>query len=302
MIYVLYHAQCCDGFGAAFAAWKYLSNSAKYIPVGYGQKLPDMEPGSTVYMLDIAFSPETTMQLSIDHKQVIVLDHHKTAYENFIKDQGRFSQGINDERNYRFNGDHCLINIDMDRSGAGVAWDYFHTCADNPNRPKLINLIEDRDLWLFKYPETVNLHSYLLSIPFDFGLYNDLLNNTVLELKCVEGAALSRMTDQIVDKICKNARVDDNFLGHKAVVVNATSHWSEVGMKLLDLYPDVDFSCSYSDIRNEVRMFSLRSKKNFDVSKVAEQFGGGGHAQASGFKAKLKVPFENIEYEKIEHK
>lgn len=43
--YVLYHAHCADGFGAAYAAWLKLGNDAQYVPVKYGDPPPVMEPG-----------------------------------------------------------------------------------------------------------------------------------------------------------------------------------------------------------------------------------------------------------------
>ena len=34
-IVVLYHADCLDGFGAAYAAWEKFGDTAEYIPVQY---------------------------------------------------------------------------------------------------------------------------------------------------------------------------------------------------------------------------------------------------------------------------
>jgi len=38
-IVVLYHANCLDGFGAAYAAWKKFGDTADYIPVQYGEEV-----------------------------------------------------------------------------------------------------------------------------------------------------------------------------------------------------------------------------------------------------------------------
>lgn len=51
---------------------------------------------------------------------------------------------------------------------------------------------------------------------------------------------------------------------------------------------DAPFAAIYVDLPDG-RKFSLRSSPNgVDVSKIAVQFGGGGHARAASF----KVPFE----------
>ena len=36
---ILYHADCDDGFGAAYAAWLSLGDSAEYQPVYYGDQI-----------------------------------------------------------------------------------------------------------------------------------------------------------------------------------------------------------------------------------------------------------------------
>ena len=43
-----------DGFGAAFAAWLALSDSAEYYPADYGGPVPSVS-GRTVYILDLSF-------------------------------------------------------------------------------------------------------------------------------------------------------------------------------------------------------------------------------------------------------
>ena len=35
---VLYHANCADGFGAAFAAWLKLGDEAEYVACSYGKQ------------------------------------------------------------------------------------------------------------------------------------------------------------------------------------------------------------------------------------------------------------------------
>jgi len=50
----------------------------------------------------------------------------------------------------------------MERSGTGLAWDYFYPLATGSARPPLINMVEDRDLWRFQYEGSRRLH-YVLS-------------------------------------------------------------------------------------------------------------------------------------------
>ena len=83
-IYVLYHAGCNDGFGAAWIAHKHLGDTqdgrrVRYLPQSYGGEPPRMGPGSRIYILDFSYPLETMLELHRQHESVILLDHHETA-------------------------------------------------------------------------------------------------------------------------------------------------------------------------------------------------------------------------------
>ena len=40
---IIYHADCTDGFGAAYSAWKLLGNRAEYHACKHGQTPPDVK-------------------------------------------------------------------------------------------------------------------------------------------------------------------------------------------------------------------------------------------------------------------
>ena len=50
---VIYHANCTDGFGSAFSAWKLLGNRAEYYACGHGDKPPNVK-GKNVVILDFS--------------------------------------------------------------------------------------------------------------------------------------------------------------------------------------------------------------------------------------------------------
>lgn len=267
MNYVLYHRNCYDGFGAAYAAWKKFGDQdTKYISVSYGEPLPvDLaDPNlDEVYIVDFCYPYEILNNLAQFCKKLFVFDHHKTAQAE-IKDKAFHS--------------NVEIIFDMKRSGALITWECLHTVWE---APPLIHHISDRDLWEFKLDRSALIHKALVSYPMDFKLWDTF---DVEKLK-VEGVALERMYSQLVDNICKTSWKGniDNFIN--VPMVNTSIAWSEVGQKLLQLYPVADFVASFTEFEKET-MWSLRSKENFDCSEVAKQFGGGGHKQASGFKFK----------------
>jgi len=279
--YVLYHgfakdgkgiAGCYDGFGAAFAAYKKLGDTAEYVPVAYGQAPPAMQSGSLVYIVDFSYSREVLLDLAETHHKVTVLDHHKTAQEA-LKD---------------LEHPNLDITFDMERSGAALTWDHFHPDAEVP---WLIKFIEDRDLWRFKLPGSLEMHTILQSYHFDFedweSIYQSLEMIEGRESMIQEGRAVVRFRDMQVEHTCEQA-VLKTVCGHAVPVCNATGMWSEVGHKLLELFPQNPFAVSYFIRADGIVQLSIRSRKDFDCSPIAKQFGGGGHAQASGAEISLE--------------
>ena len=59
---VIYHADCTDGFGAAYSAWKLLGNRAEYHACKHGTTPPDVK-GKNVVVLDFAFNNATTKKM-----------------------------------------------------------------------------------------------------------------------------------------------------------------------------------------------------------------------------------------------
>ena len=74
---VLYHGDCPDGFGAAFAAWKALGDGADYRGVSHGEAPPAVD-GRRVLICDFAYDRETTIGLAGRAAELIVLDHART--------------------------------------------------------------------------------------------------------------------------------------------------------------------------------------------------------------------------------
>lgn len=273
MIYVLYHSKCHDGFAAAYCAWKKYGDSAKYIPVSYGKPIPKdaIEHASEIYILDFAYKGEELVDLSLYQgiKKVVVLDHHVTSQADLEPIIGKH--------------DNLDIIFDMKKSGSYLAWEYFHP---NTPVPDLIKHISDRDLWDFKLDKSDLIHKALLSYPMEFDLWDELILN-VAHLK-YEGVSCNRLYNSLIENICKEAFISV-VGGYKVPVVNTSIAWSEVGVRLLELYPTYQFSASFV-VFQERQLWNLRSRGDFDVSKVAKHYGGGGHKHAAGFCFYAEIP------------
>ena len=270
---VIYHANCLDGFGAAFAAWlKFGYTDTEYLPMGYSNDLPDVKD-KEVYILDFSFKPEVLKLMISESKSLIVIDHHKTAQED-LKD---FS-------------DNCIF--DMSKSGVILSWEYFH---GNKHIPLLLKYIEDRDLWLFKYDDTKAITLALFSVverkfeAWKEGLYalNYTINGSLQYLPDI-GKILEKIQNKEVESLFKSYHPitltnNKEFMG---LAVNCTPKYSSDLGNLLAKESGT-FGCTYYyDGEKELWMYSLRSTGNFDVSALARAYGGGGHGSASGFSSR----------------
>ncbi len=272
-LYVIYHKNCPDGFGAALVLHEYFVTEQNmpvhFIPAGHGDALPDCD-GSDVYLVDFSYPRKVMEELAKRAKQVTVIDHHISAEEDLEGLDKAFG--------------NVDLHFDQHHSGAVLSWKFFY---QRPV-PKLLLYIQDRDLWQFQYPDTEYIIAALMSLPFDFTLWQRyLLLEQALQELLVDGKAIMRYRKIQIAMYVKQARIIE-FCGYKVPVVNCPSNLaSDV---LHELAKDYPFAVSYQD-KAYKRAWALRSTKDgIDVSKIAKQYGGGGHFHASGFRTEWKSP------------
>ncbi|MBL6990259.1 MAG: hypothetical protein ISR65_10795 [Bacteriovoracaceae bacterium] len=258
--YVLYHADCYDGFAAAFAFWKKFKDQAEYIAVYHDCPLPEMEDNSMVYIVDFSYSKEVLLDLFKKHRRLVLIDHHISAQKEL--------DGLE------------FATFDMEKSGAVLAFEYLFSTQKIPT---LIKYVQDRDLWHFKLKYSKAIQAYISTVPYNFDDWQKLEQDLEGDLeKFVQiGEAIVRGEYLLVKSICHYARIVD-FDGHKVPACNTPILNSNVGHELLDLYPQANFSVSWFMGQEGDIKISLRSRGDFDVSTLAGKFGGGGHKSAAG--------------------
>jgi uncharacterized protein len=258
--FVLYHGNCYDGFGAAWSAWSALGDQAQYIPVQYGEKPPELPENAKVVIADFSYPREILLQMRARVADLTLLDHHITAKEDL--------EGLD------------FAIFDLNRSGAMLAWQFWHPQEPIPT---LISYIQDRDLWRFDLPFSREVFAALCSFPMDFRVWDKLQVENLIE----DGKAILRFQERMVTLTCDQAYFRD-IGGFYVPVVNATSAFSDVAYELCLRHSEAAFGGYYFDRKDGKRQWGLRSTGDFDVAKVAKQFGGGGHRNAAGFVESLE--------------
>ena len=282
-IYVLYHGNCPDGFGSAWSAHTFLGDKPgiEYIPITYGSELPEIKNGSCIYMLDFSADAETIRKLG-EKNRVVILDHHKTAKASLAEFSILPEEYTVQDEKYEDLTLGVFVRFNMKKSGAMLSWEFFNPTLQVPN---LIKYVQDRDLWTRKLKGSREFSSYLRCFDFEFVSWDAINEETKegVDYFITVGKILLTQDQKNIDMICRQAKLID-YNGHKVVVVDATSHWSDVGNDLVEAYPEADYVMSfYYSPKNNILKMSLRCKEEFDVSNVATVFGGGGHPKASGY-------------------
>lgn len=265
--YVLYHASCLDGSGAAFAAFEHFKNTGAdvtYIPVQYSEPPPEMEPNSDVYILDFSYPLDVLQALKSTSNSLVVLDHHKTAKEALEGFPG--------------------ATFDMSKSGAVLAWEYFHKGVEVPS---LLRYVQDRDLWSWKLKETKAITTGLF-LEKDFRQW-DILSDSALALV---GNVKIAFDEEVLKSSLKKATLT-TYSGHRCALLNTTELTSEIGNHLCQELV-IDFAIMYFVHASGDVVFSFRSLQQggTDVSALAKALGGGGHKNAAGARVVKEAGFK----------
>ncbi len=263
-IVILYHGKCPDGFGGAYAAWKKFGGAANYMPVDHGDAPPEGLDGREVYVIDFCYeTPEQMVNLAKLAKRLVVLDHHESA-RPLVEAAPEYV-------------------YDAARSGATIAWSYFHP---QTAMPRLMQYLEDGDLYRYTIPETRDIFSYLMVLPFDFNAWDEfsrkLEDDTERADILKKAAAYTEFFEALANTSIERAK-KVRFEGHE--VYFAATHpgitmRSYVGN---ELYKKLGPFAIVATAHPNGFGVSLRGNGSVDVSKIAEKYGGGGHPNAAGF-------------------
>ena len=218
------------------------------------------------------------------------LDHHRSAIPDYCG-QDFFEKG-----NTRFEAISSTTHIvlDNEHSGAWLAWAHYH--PDLP-MPKLIEHIEDRDLWKFQLRYTKEIIEGLRQNPQTFEAWDQYLqdDNNLTDLERV-GSVLVNAVNERTRKVAEGSPrpvslKDSEGILHQFIAANVINDISEAGHALNTKFnlPSLTFF-----IKDLQVICSLRTQDDFDVSRIARHYGGGGHQKAAGFKISVKKFFTEI--------
>lgn len=336
----MYHKFCQDGFCSAAIAHLYFLQLSKqsaddnfrivYNPVEAGHvdeavnelitNFPDPE-NVKVLSFDLSFTYQAAANLFRHFPNAQVLDHHKTTLDCF----GNAPEGVSDEDHFRnVEVFSKQLHFDNSRSGAALAFQFFFT---DSKMPKLVEYVEDRDLWAWKFPNSKAISAGIYRHLNMYHVTSDMYRE-YSPLSFVNGNITFESTDEripvfdkwiewiLTEEWTEKAQADGEIVldvqnkltfpifkmgkayeidGQKVFAVNSSSLISELGNAICewcddDKSPAYDYALIWRyDAPNDLCYVSMRSLQDSDndVEAVAKKNGGGGHKHAAGFEMSL---------------
>ncbi|MFA6278506.1 MAG: DHHA1 domain-containing protein [Candidatus Paceibacterota bacterium] len=266
---ILYHGGCPDGFGSAYAAWKKFGDTAEYIPLKLHERpIPEGLEGKHLFFIDFTYPQDIMDEIVKTAASVTVLDHH-LGIQEVVESMP----------------DHVF---DEKRSGATIAWSYFH--PDVPI-PFLLKYVEDADRYVFLLPDSRAVIAYAYAQRFTFEDWDHLVqefeNEQTRATLIEKGKVYAEYFAILVEQISKKA-ILVSFEGHTCYLSAATDMFkSDVGNNLAHLHPPLAI---IANLHGDVINVSLRSDSSVDVSVIARKYGGNGHPHAAAFRLKWGDP------------
>ena len=302
---IYYHADCLDGFGAAYAAWCRYGDSALYRPMHHGDPWqPEEVSGRDVYILDYTFAPEQLLAMAGAAHTVTLLDHHETARQPWDND---LCPAGDTALEFRHPTLALTLHFDMARSGARLAWEHFH-----PDRelPAPLAHVEDIDLWRFALPGTRAFCRALRMQPWAFARWHQIVHDADLRRQLLsQGEAIETFFNLEVQRLADSRLLapvtlkgdpvdplqavrhgqpvieegDRSWLAARGVAINANGLFaSELGNILAERHGGFALIWEVND--QQIAKVSLRACGAVNVARIAENYGGGGHPNAAGFR------------------
>ena len=232
-----------------------------------------------LFITDISVNKEIADKLLSVSDKVILLDHHKTAL--WLNEYPYALVQVEDESI----GKMC---------GAYLFYEYLKKnhkeFDDTPALKLFIDYVRMYDTWEWKekydniIPKRLNdlmyidgPNEFIDKMVYRLGNNLFILDDTDLMKLQIEQTYINSYITQKNETLMVN---DNLFPGYTVGITFADKYISELGNKLCELHPELDFVVL---INMSTLTVSYRTvKDDLDLSDIAKGFGGGGHPKASG--------------------
>ncbi len=276
-IICIYHKNCTDGTTSAAILLTKFPN-CKLFPLdhNYDEKdveeiLKEIDKNTTVYIVDFSLREGDIEKVLQKAKKVINIDHHIGVKDKLEELSKKYS-------NFEF-------IFDNNRSGASLTWIYFY---GKDNIPEIVKLVEDKDIWTWRYGEkTKYVNAYLIILTDKPEKVKEFILNNNIEKLVENGKIISEFTDYLINNFIEKIKEIELKIGEYTVKgFNTGLFQSEIGNILSN---NLKQAVVLFSINGYTVKFSFRSIEgnNPTALQLAQILGGGGHKHAAGASVSL---------------
>lgn len=248
--------------------------------------------------------------------EALWIDHHESSFRMFSQLNDNLDLSIYSNTTIRLRNSEESVPIS--NSASYMVYEYF-TNESNTNVaykhvydstipiPAFIDLTSVWDAHLepksplFHKAKQYNLHASSLNIMEYVPMVNkmleesfddsDTLNEIIGRGKCIEHYVSSRYKEEREQHMFIS-----EFWGYRCAVINRLTS-SDIFGEAYDEYPLVIVFSQQSNRKWKYTLYSNTDIFDTDCSKIAEQYGGGGHKGAAGFTTTIPISFPTCDTE-----
>ncbi len=274
----IYHLADHDGKGSAAIVGSKFKN-VEFFGLNHDMAIPydEIEKHDEIVICDISLPMDKMFELN-ETKDLTWIDHHASMIEEYEK---RIRNGAKEIKGLRRNGTAAIM----------LTWEYYNPDVPAPEGVKLLALndlfdLRDKRVRPFEYA----FQSLGVNKPEDKN-WKDLLSGKInIDEMVAKGEAILSYIKNRNHRLCKAMSFESKYKKYRCICANMPQGYSEFydGVKNIKTY---DFMCNF--FMNGKNMWNLSfytTKEDVDVSKIAAEFGGGGHKKAAGASGLKELP------------
>ena len=273
----IYHITDHDGKGSA-AIVKSVYPEMEFLGLNHDMEIPYeiIEQHNQIVICDFCLPMDYMYQLNAQ-KDLTWIDHHISAINEY--DEKR-EQGFPEIKGIRRDGTAALI----------LTWEYFYPDKPIPEGIKLLGMSDIYDLSDERVrPFEYAMQSVGVNRPTD-EIWEQLINDEVsVEDMVSKGNAILSYINMRNYRLVRGISFTSEYKGHRCICANMPQGQS-MFYDSLDNLNRFDFMVNFFMNKHNCWNLSFYSYKNFDVSKIAAEFGGGGHFHAAGASGLKELP------------
>ncbi len=273
----VYHIADHDGKGSA-AIVKSVYPEIETLGLNHDMEVPKevISGHDKIIVCDYCLPMDYMMELNAT-KDLIWIDHHISSIKEYEK---AVAAGAKPIEGLRQDGTAAIV----------LTWQYFYPNKEVPLGIKLLGMSDVYDLSDERVrPFEYAIQSLGVNRP-DENVWKELINNTMnIDEMVAKGEAILSWIKVRNYRLVRGISFTSEYKGHRCICANMPQGKSEF-FDSLDNLNRFDFMVNFFMNKHNRWNLSFYSYKNFDVSKIAAEFGGGGHFHASGASGLKELP------------